>query len=111
MKTAVFIDGANLSYACAKAGYRIDFKKLKKMWQPPLRLTYYTATLRKPDGDDPHSKIKDYLEYNGYSVVTKECKYFSDPLTGLTKVKGNMDIEIVVDMLTSCRFYDNLCLA
>ena len=110
MKIAVFIDGANLAYSSRTAGYSIDFKKLKRLFDNPVRLTYYTAILRKPDGDDPLTKVKDFMEYNGYTVVQKESKSYVDPITGLTKVKGNMDIEIAVDMVVASNRFDQIVL-
>ncbi len=46
----------------------------------------------------------DWLDYNGFSMVTKPTKEFTDA-TGRRKVKGNMDIELAVDAM---RLADNL---
>ncbi len=93
-----FIDGANL-YATAKAlGFDIDYKKLLKEFQNRgylLRAYYYTALIE----DQEYSSIRpliDWLDYNGYTVVTKPTKEFIDA-TGRRKIKGNMDIELAVD--------------
>ena len=99
-KIALFIDGANL-YATAKSlGFDIDYKKLLKEFQSRgylLRAFYYTAVIE----DQEYSSIRpliDWLDYNGYSVVTKATKEFVDQ-TGRRKVKGNMDIELAVDAM------------
>jgi hypothetical protein len=62
-----------------------------------LRAFYYTAVIE----DQEYSSIRpliDWLDYNGYSVVTKATKEFVDQ-TGRRKVKGNMDIELAVDAM------------
>jgi uncharacterized LabA/DUF88 family protein len=97
-KIALFIDGANL-YATAKSlGFDVDYKRLLREFQSRgnlLRAFYYTAVIE----DQEYSSIRpliDWLDYNGYSVVTKATKEFVDQ-TGRRKVKGNMDIELAVD--------------
>src|ERR1700751_5270806 len=97
-KIALFIDGANL-YATAKSlGFDIDYKRLLKEFHSRgrfIRAFYYTALVE----DQEYSSIRplvDWLDYNGYSVVTKPTKEFVDS-TGRRKVKGNMDIELAVN--------------
>src|SRR5579864_7123078 len=99
-KIALFIDGANL-YATAKSlGFDIDYKKLLREFQSRgylVRAFYYTAVIE----DQEYSSIRpliDWLDYNGYTVVTKATKEFVDQ-TGRRKVKGNMDIELAVDAM------------
>ena len=100
-KIALFIDGANL-YATAKSlGFDIDYKRL-------LRAFYYTAVIE----DQEYSSIRpliDWLDYNGYSVVTKATKEFVDQ-TGRRKVKGNMDIELAVDAMEIAGSIDHMVL-
>ncbi len=99
-KVVLLIDGANL-YATSKAlGFDIDYKQLLKSFQQQgylLRAYYYTALIE----DQEYSSIRpliDWLDYNGYSVVTKPAKEFTDS-SGRRKVKGNMDIELAVDAM------------
>ena len=99
-KIALFIDGANL-YAAAKAlGFDIDYKRLLDEFRSKgylLRAYYYTALVE----DQEYSSIRpliDWLDYNGYRVVTKPTKEFTDSM-GRRKVKGNMDIELTVDAM------------
>jgi len=99
-KIALFIDGANL-YAAAKAlGFGIDYRKLLKAFQSRgylLRAYYYTALIE----DQEYSSIRpliDWLDYNGYKVVTKPAKEFTDS-SGRRKIKGNMDIELTIDAM------------
>ncbi len=99
-KIALFIDGANL-YATAKAlGFDIDYKRLLREFHTRgylMRAFYYTAVIE----DQEYSSIRpliDWLDYNGFKVVTKPAKEFTDS-TGRRKIKGNMDIELTVDAL------------
>lgn len=110
-KIALFIDGANL-YATSKAiGIDIDYRKLLTEFSSKaylLRANYYTALVE----DQEYSSIRpliDWLDYNGYTVVTKPAKEFTDAL-GRRKVKGNMDIELCVDAIELSPFYDHLIL-
>src|ERR1700716_1732745 len=110
-KIALFIDGANL-YATAKAlGFDIDYKRLLREFHSRgylLRAFYYTAVIE----DQEYSSIRpliDWLDYNGYSVVTKATKEFVDQ-TGRRKVKGNMDIELAVDAMEMADHIDHLVL-
>lgn len=99
-RVALFIDGANL-YATAKTlGFDIDYKRLLTEFKGKgtlVRAFYYTALIE----DQEYSSIRpliDWLDYNGFRVVTKPTKEFVDSL-GRRKIKGNMDIEIAVDAL------------
>ena len=99
-RIALFIDGANL-YSTAKAlGFDIDYRRLLTEFQglgTLVRAFYYTAIIE----DQEYSSIRplvDWLDYNGYTVVTKATKEFFDA-TGRRKVKGNMDIELAVDAM------------
>ena len=62
-----------------------------------VRAYYYTAVT---EGEEfsPIRPLIDWLGYNGFSLVTKPVKRFTDA-QGHTRTKGNMDIEIAVDML------------
>ena len=100
-KIALFIDGANL-YATSKAlGFDIDYRKMLKAFQKRgylLRAYYYTALIE----DQEFSSIRplvDWLDYNGYKVVTKPAKEFTDAM-GRRKIKGNMDMELAIDAMS-----------
>lgn len=110
-KIALFIDGANL-YATAKSlNFDIDYKRLLREFQSRgnlLRAFYYTAIVE----DQEYSSIRpliDWLDYNGYSVVTKATKEFVDQ-TGRRKIKGNMDIELAVDAMELAPNIDHMVL-
>jgi uncharacterized LabA/DUF88 family protein len=110
-KIALFIDGANL-YATAKTlGFDIDYKRLLREFQSRgtlLRASYYTAIIE----DQEFSSIRpliDWLDYNGFTVVTKATKEFIDA-SGRRKVKGNMDIELAVDAIELAEQIDQMVL-
>jgi uncharacterized LabA/DUF88 family protein len=99
-RIGLFIDGANL-YAAARAlGFDIDYKRLLALFSKQGRLIrafYYTALM----DDQEYSPIRplvDWLDYNGYTMVTKPTKEFTDA-TGRRKIKGNMDLELATDVL------------
>src|SRR5216684_7461191 len=96
-KIALFIDGANTYAATKTLGFDIDYKRLLQEFQGRgilVRAFYYTAIIE----DQEFSSIRpliDWLDYNGFTVVTKASKEFIDA-GGRRKVKGNMDIELTV---------------
>ncbi len=110
-KLAVFIDGANLYAAAKNLNFDIDYKRLLSWISGQSRLVrafYYTALLE----DQEYSPIRpliDWLDYNGYTMVTKPAKEFTDH-TGRRKVKGNMDIELAIDMMELAGRVDHIVL-
>ena len=99
-RIALFIDGANF-YAAARAlNFDIDYKRLLAEFSSKgrlIRASYYTALLE----DQEYSPIRplvDWLDYNGYTMVTKPAKEFTDA-AGRRKIKGNMDIELAIDVI------------
>ena len=110
-RIALFIDGANL-YATAKAlGFDIDYKRLLALFRSKgqlVRALYYTALAE----DQEYSSIRplvDWLDYNGYTMVTKPTKEFTDSF-GRRKIKGNMDIELCVDAMRLVEHLDHVVL-
>ena len=110
-RLAIFIDGANL-YATAKAlGFDIDYKRLLALFRTKGRLVralYYTAIAE----DQEYSSIRplvDWLDYNGFTMVTKPIKTFTDSL-GHRKIKRNMDIELTVDGVRLAEQLDHVVL-
>ena len=110
-RMALFIDGANL-YAAAKAlGFDIDYKRLLDLFRNKgflLRALYYTALVEEQE----YSSIRplvNWLDYNGYSMVTKPVKEFTDG-SGRRKLKGNMDIELAVDAMQLADQLDHIVL-
>ncbi|GHD48680.1 NYN domain-containing protein [Thalassobaculum fulvum] len=110
-KIALFIDGANLYSAARALGFDIDYKRLLELFGSKahlIRAFYYTALLE----DQEYSPIRplvDWLDYNGYSLVTKPAKEFTDS-QGRRRIKGNMDIELAVDMMEMVDRLDHVVL-
>ena len=99
-RLALFIDGANLYAAAKSLGFDIDYKLLRQEFERRgklVRAFYYTALLENDDYS-PIRPLVDWLNYNGYAMVTKPAKEFTDAM-GRRKVKGNMDIELAVDAM------------
>ena len=108
-RIALFIDGSNL-YAAARAlDFDIDYKNLLKFFRKQGRLIrafYYTALI----DDQEYSPIRpliDWLDYNGYTMITKPTKEFTDA-TGRKKVKANMDIELAIDIMELADSLDHI---
>ncbi len=99
-RIGIFIDGANLYNAARALGFDIDYRRLLELFGSEGRLIrafYYTALL----DDQEYSPIRplvDWLDYNGYTMVTKPTKEFTDAY-GRRKIKGNMDIELAIDVI------------
>jgi uncharacterized LabA/DUF88 family protein len=110
-RVALFIDGANL-YATAKAlGFDIDYKRLLHLFRGKgtlLRALYYTALAEEQEYSSIRPLI-DWLDYNGYTMVTKPTKEFTDS-SGRRKIKGNMDIELAVDAMELAEHLDHIVL-
>ena len=108
-RIALFIDGSNLYAAAKHLEFDIDYSKLLYFFKQKgylVRALYYTALIE----DQEYSPIRplvDWLDYNGYTLVTKPTKEFTDA-TGRRKIKGNMDIELAVDVLELAPNLDHL---
>ncbi len=99
-RLALFIDGANLYAASKSLGFDIDYKLLRQEFMRRgklLRAFYYTALLETEEYS-PIRPLVDWLQYNGFTMVTKPAKEFVDA-SGRRRVKGNMDIELAVDAM------------
>ncbi len=110
-RLAVFIDGTNTYHAARSLEFDIDYKRLHQYFSRQARLVrafYYTAML----GDQEYSPIRpliDWLDYNGYTMVTKPTKEFTDS-QGQRKIKGNMDIELAIDVMDMAAHVDHIVL-
>lgn len=110
-RIGLFIDGSNL-YAAARAlGFDIDYRRLLNLFASKGRLIrafYYTALIE----DQEYSPIRplvDWLDYNGFTMVTKPTKEFTDAM-GRRKIKGNMDIELAIDVMEMAPHLDHVVL-
>jgi uncharacterized LabA/DUF88 family protein len=107
-RVALFIDGANL-YSAAKAlAFDIDYRKLLEEFRKRgrmIRAYYYTALVEDQDFS-PIRPLVDWLDYNGYTLVTKPAREYTDA-TGRRRFKGDMDVELAVDLLQAASFVDH----
>jgi len=109
-RIALFIDGVNLHATARTLGFEIDYRRLLTEFQSRgtlVRASYYTAIIE----DQAHSirPLVDWLDYNGYTVVTKATKEFADA-SGRRKVRGNIDIELAVDAMQFAEHVDQIVL-
>jgi uncharacterized LabA/DUF88 family protein len=110
-RIGLFIDGSNLYAAARSLGFDIDYKRLLELFAAKGRLIrafYYTALME----DQEYSPIRplvDWLDYNGYTMVTKPTKEFTDAM-GRRKIKGNMDIELAIDVMEMAAHLDHVVL-
>ncbi|MBA98577.1 MAG: NYN domain-containing protein [Sulfitobacter sp.] len=108
-RLALFIDGSNLYAAAKNLGFDIDYKLLRQEFMRRgklLRAFYYTALLESEEYS-PIRPLVDWLNYNGFTMVTKPAKEYTDSM-GRRKVKGNMDIELAVDAMELAPHLDHI---
>lgn len=110
-KLAIFIDGANLFASLRALDFDIDYRKLLVAFQKRgylLRAYYYTVLFDDHD-QSPLRPLIDWLDYNGYKVVSKQVREFVDPM-GHRKIRGNMDMELAIDALEQADKVDHFVL-
>ena len=111
-RIALFIDGSNFHSTAKLLNLEVDYLKLLSLFREKgqlIRAYYYTAL---PDQSEisPLRKLTDFLDYNGYTIVSKQTKEFTDHVTGERRVKGNMDMELALDMLKMSEHLDHVYL-
>ncbi len=98
---AVFVDVANIFYAAKAAGVDIDYVTLLKSATAGRDLVRaYAYTGLDPDNENQRN-FHDFLRRSNYKVVSKDIRKYGDG-----KVKANLDIELVVDMMKTARNLD-----
>ena len=110
-RLALFIDGANLYAATRALGFDIDYKLLRAEFMRRgklVRAFYYTALVDSEEYS-PIRPLIDWLDYNGFMLVTKPAKEFTDS-SGRRKVKGNMDIELACDAMEMAEHVEHIVL-
>lgn len=99
-RLALFIDGANLHAAAKALGFDMDYRLLRQEFERRgklVRAYYYTALLENEEYS-PIRPLIDWLNYNGYTIVSKPAREYTDA-QGRRRVKGNMDVELTVDAM------------
>jgi uncharacterized LabA/DUF88 family protein len=110
-RVALFIDGANLYSAARSLGFEIDYRRLLESFRKEshlVRAFYYTALVEDQEYS-PLRPLIDWLDYNGFTMVTKPAKEYTDAM-GRRKVKGNMDIELAIDVMEMAPHIDHVVL-
>ena len=111
IRRAIFIDGSNLYAAAKNLGFDIDYGKLRYFFESGswlVRAYYYTA-IADDQEYSPVRPLADWLDYNGFTLVSKPAKEFVDH-TGRRRIRGNMDVEIAVDALNLAPHIDHMIL-
>ncbi|RMF08199.1 MAG: NYN domain-containing protein [Alphaproteobacteria bacterium] len=110
-RIAIFIDGSNLHAAARALKLEVDFRRIRQYFADRghlVRAFYYTALIEDQE-NSPLRPLIDWLDYNGFTIVTKPAKEFYDE-TGNRRIKGNMDIELAVDMMELADHLDHVVL-
>ena len=110
-RSALFIDGANLYSASRNLGFDVDYRSLLEFFRRKTYVirAYYYSALVDTEEYSPLKPLTDWLAYNGFSLVTKPAREFTDA-TGRRRVKGNMDVELAVDMMEMAQRLDHAIL-
>lgn len=106
-RIALFVDGANMDHACRFAGYWLDYRKARDYFVGPGNFYagfYYTVDVSHQD--PMQLRFLDFMSYSGYIVRRKPLKRITDEHSGLDVFKGNLDTEIVLDMINTIEHYD-----
>jgi uncharacterized LabA/DUF88 family protein len=107
-RVALFIDGANFYSAAKSLALDIDYRKLLEEFRARgrfIRASYYTALVEDQDFS-PIRPLVDWLDYNGYTLVTKPAREYTDA-AGRRRFKGDMDVEIAVDLVQAADYLDH----
>lgn len=110
-RLALFVDGANLHGASKSLGFDIDYKRLLNEFSKRGRLirAFYYTTLMENEEYSPLRPLIDWLDYNGFTMVTKPTKEYTDAM-GRRRFKGSIDIELAVDAMEMADNADHIVL-
>ena len=110
-RLAVLIDGPHFMSAASALGMDIDYKLLRAEFAKRgklLRISHYHP-VREDNELMPIRPLLDWLQYNGFDLVTKPIREFTDE-TGVTRRKANLDVEIAVDAIMIAEKVDHIIL-
>lgn len=93
--TALLLDVNNLFKRARSNDFRIDYARLRSIFAHRCDLRYCAAFSSVAPHDRNATKWVSYMEYQGYSVITKDLYRYED-LAGNIITKGNMDIEMTI---------------
>lgn len=109
-RVAVFIDAANILYSQQTLKWNIDYKKLINYFKKNTKLVsahFYSGKISKNNKQTGFFKK---MQSFGYIVVTKEVKWIRDKNGKILKGKGNLDIELALDLTHSADSYETAIL-
>ena len=110
-KLALFIDGTNTHAAARALAFDIDYKRLLTEFRNRgtlVRAFYYTVVIEDQEFS-PIRPLLDWLDYNGFTVVTKRAKEFDDG-EGRRRFKRSMGVELAVNAMELARQVDEIVL-
>lgn len=107
-RTALFIDGTSLHHAARNLGFEVDFRRLHALFEGRclFQRAYYYAAVPDSEEYSPIRPLTDWLSYNGYHLVLKNAREFTDH-SGRRRIKGSMDVELTVDLLEQAERLDH----
>lgn len=106
--TALLVDGANAYESSKKVGYMIDYKRVLAFFKAQQAM-YFTALPDRGQGENNIHKMIDFLNYNGFVVVSKPMQSYDNGPAGI-KNKGNMDVELAVHIMKCARWANHIVL-
>lgn len=92
--SVILVDGSNIYATAKQLGFDVDYKKLLDSFDGVILKAFYFTALRVKDEQSVVRPMVDFLEYNGWTAITKPTQEWRDEDSGALKIKGNMDIEI-----------------
>jgi len=109
-RVAIFIDGENIHYSAKHLNMRMDYLKLCKILAGSRRLVrsyFYTAVSNQSEG-----KIDfiNFLKLNGFKVVTREVKSFSEGDGATRSVRNALDMQMALDVIEMSEHLDTVVL-
>ncbi len=110
-RTFAFIDGPNLHATVRALGFEIDYRKLLEHLRTQgrlIRVLYYTAIVEDQEFST-FRPLADWLDYNGYTMVTKPARGYTDS-TGRRRFRTSMDVELAVDAMRLADKADHIIL-
>lgn len=115
LRTALFVDAANMFYAQRDNGWQIEYRKVYEYFSRGRILYgayYFTGTppVSNIQAVNRYRRFKRALIHIGYTVIDKEVKVIKDKATGQRLLKGDLDVEITLHMLAAINGYDECVL-
>jgi uncharacterized LabA/DUF88 family protein len=108
-RVMVFIDAANVIYSCRGLGWHIKYENLQKYFKNHCRLVDICFYYARRENNEQDSKLLGVLIEFGFKVKVRRKKFFKNQ-DGTLEIKGNIDGELIVDMIKLKDQYDTAIL-